>query len=481
MFKFFSRIQWKLTLSYAFVTAATVILLAVFLVGFILFVESQSQTRTWDSFYWSKTVFQDNVPYLLDDPEALQTWIDRVRESGFTWEDFKSYTVRKSLDYAGTVINSGIVVLDPDLNLVASSPAADPALVGKPFTPDAYYPFDIQAILQAALVGDKNYYAQSIRRASVYTVAFPLRKGENFPFESLNDTDPVVAIVIYQLKPISFATPTNLEIYSIFLIFTVMLVVVASLPVGAIFGWLASRGLRKRLVTLSAASKAWSKGDFLVTPRDKSGDEIGELTRNLNSMAEQLQTHIHTRDELTRIEERNRLARDLHDTVKQQTYAARMQLSAAKNLLATDPTAAAEHLEAALQLNRETQQELKLIIDELRPAALESRGLEQALSDYVARWQEHTGIKVDAKISGERSLPLDVEQALYRILQIALKRCPPRRSGFRFNRPGYCSRQSDSHHRRQWPWLRACRRFGKLPRPDRHETAPRRSQRHIDS
>jgi two-component system, NarL family, sensor histidine kinase LiaS len=54
-------------------------------------------------------------------------------------------------------------------------------------------------------------------------------------------------------------------------------------------------------------------------------------------MAEQLQTHIHTRDELTRVEERNRLARDLHDTVKQQTYAARMQLSAAKNLLASDP------------------------------------------------------------------------------------------------------------------------------------------------
>ncbi len=421
MFNFFRRIQWKLTLSYAFVTAATVILLAILLVSLALFVESQSQSRTWDSFYWSKTVFQDNVPYLLDDPEALQTWLDRVRESSFTWNDFKGYTVRESLDYAGTVVNSGIVVLDPDLNLVAASPAADQALVGKPFTPDTYYPFDIQPILQAALVGDKNYYAQSTRRAGdVYTVAFPLRKGENFPFESLSDTDPVVAIVIYQLKPISFATPANLEIYGIFLVFTVVLVVAASLPVGAIFGWLASRGLRKRLVTLSAASKAWSKGDFSVTPRDKSGDEIGELTRNLNSMAEQLQTHIHTRDELARIEERNRLARDLHDTVKQQTYAARMQLSAAKNLLATNPAAAAEHLEAALQLNRETQQELRLIIDELRPAALEGRGLAQAISDYVTRWQEHTGIKVDATISGERSLPLDVEQVLYRILQESL-------------------------------------------------------------
>jgi NarL family two-component system sensor histidine kinase LiaS len=120
------------------------------------------------------------------------------------------------------------------------------------------------------------------------------------------------------------------------------------------------------------------------------------------------------------VEERNRLARDLHDTVKQQTYAARMQLTAAKNLLGSNGQAAAEHIEAALQLNRETQQELKLIIDELRPAALEGRGLAQALTEYAARWQEHTGIIVTTSISSERSLPFDVEQVLYRVLQEAL-------------------------------------------------------------
>jgi NarL family two-component system sensor histidine kinase LiaS len=193
-----------------------------------------------------------------------------------------------------------------------------------------------------------------------------------------------------------------------------------ALPVGALFGWLVTRGLRKRLVNLSAASQAWSKGDFSVSPRDPSGDEIGELTRNLTGMAEQLQNLIHTNDELARMEERNRLARDLHDTVKQQTYAARMQLTAAKNLLGSDPSAAVGHLDTALQLNRETQQELKLIIDELRPAALQGKGLAQAVKEYAERWQEHTGIKVETVISGERSLPLEVEQVLYRVLQEAL-------------------------------------------------------------
>jgi NarL family two-component system sensor histidine kinase LiaS len=219
---------------------------------------------------------------------------------------------------------------------------------------------------------------------------------------------------------VAFATPTNLELYQTFFLVVLFIMFVVALPVGAIFGWLVSRGLRKRLVNLSAVSKAWSRGDFSIAPRDKSGDEIGELTRNLTGMAEQLQTLIHTRDELARVEERNRLARDLHDTVKQQTYAARMQLTAARNLLGSNGKAAAEHIEAALHLNRETQEELKLIIDELRPAALEGKGLSQALVEYATRWQEHTGIRVTTSISGERSLPFDVEQVLYRVLQEAL-------------------------------------------------------------
>ncbi len=412
MTKFFSRLQWKLTFSYAFVTASTVIVLATLAVGLALYLESRSTSRTWDSFYWSKTAMQDNIPQLLDDPEALQGWLERVHAVGFFEADLRSYSVRESLDYANTYITgTPIYLLDPNLNIITSAPADD-SLKGKPFPSRLLNGLNVAAILEAAQTGDKNYYAQSLSQPDgSRIVAFPLRKS---------DDDPVVAIVLYQVRPFTFATPSNLEIYSTFFLIMTFVVLAVSLPVGAVFGWLASRGLRKRLVTLAAATQAWSTGDFSIVPSDKSGDEIGELTRALNRMAEQLQTHLTTREELTRIEERNRLARDLHDTVKQQTYAARMQLSAAKNLLASDPTAAAEHLNAALQLNRETQQELQLIIEELRPPALEGRGLAPALREYAERWQEHTGIKVEIAIAGERSLPLDVEQTLYRVLQESL-------------------------------------------------------------
>jgi signal transduction histidine kinase len=410
-FAFFRRLQWKLAFSYAVVTAGTVIVLAALLVGFAIFAENQVSNRDFDSFYWSKTGFQDNIPYLIDDRDALQAWLERVQAEGFSSADFRSYTVRETLDYANTLIydTQPIYVLDPELNLLAAAPLKDPAAIDKPFNINDV---GLATIVDRALVGDKNYFAQAMRRPDgSYLVSFPLRKS---------DYAPVVAIVIYAVKPLEFATLTNLEIYRTFFIVTAIVMFVVALPVGAVFGWLVSRGLRKRLGDLSAASQAWSLGDFSVTPRDSSGDEIGELTRNLNGMAEQLQTLLSTRDELVRVEERNRLARDLHDTVKQQTYAARMQLSAAKNLMESNPQAAAEHIESALQLNRETQQELKLIIDELRPAALKGKGLVQALEEYAGRWQEHTGITVNTTVSGGRSLPLDVEQVLYRVLQESL-------------------------------------------------------------
>ncbi len=411
MFAFFRRLQWKLTLSYALVTAGTVIVLAALLGAVAMLFENANSSRTWDSMYWSKTAFQDNIPYLLKDPAALQAWLERVQQQGFEAGDLQSYASEDDLAYANTLIQgTSIYVLDPELKVVTSVPP-ETGLRGKTFN-RSISGMSLESILEAALVGDKNYYAQSIGNPDgSYVVAFPLRES---------DTDPVAAIVIYYLMPPSSITPARFDIYITFLLLTSCIMFAVSLPVGAVFGWLVTGGLRRRLGNLSQAAQAWSQGEFSVVPRDKSGDEIGELTRALNHMAEQLQTHIHTRDELARMEERNRLARDLHDTVKQQTYAARMQLSAAKNLLASDPQTAAEHLEAALQLNRETQQELKLIIDELRPAALEGCGLAQALRNYTTRWQEHTGIQVEMTVSGERPLPLDVEQVLYRVSQETL-------------------------------------------------------------
>ena len=86
---------------------------------------------------------------------------------------------------------------------------------------------------------------------------------------------------------------------------------------GTLYGFLAARGPVRRLNRLAEATLAWSQGDFNVSVDDPSGDELGQLAHRLNDMARQLQHLLETRRELAVVEERNRLAREIHDTLAQ--------------------------------------------------------------------------------------------------------------------------------------------------------------------
>jgi NarL family two-component system sensor histidine kinase LiaS len=201
---------------------------------------------------------------------------------------------------------------------------------------------------------------------------------------------------------------------------TAIFLLLAVAPFAALFGFVMSRGLNRRLKGLTQAVDAWSEGDFSVQPQDHARDEISYLGTRMRRMAERVQALLHTQQELTLLDERNRLARELHDTVKQETFATLMQVRAAKNQLERDPAAARAHLDAAEELIKTAQQELGLVISELRPAALEGQGLAGALSDYLSAWSQRSRIPADLQVRHERRLPLQVEQALFRVAQEAL-------------------------------------------------------------
>jgi NarL family two-component system sensor histidine kinase LiaS len=201
--------------------------------------------------------------------------------------------------------------------------------------------------------------------------------------------------------------------------FVLVISVVAGL-VGLIFGFVVSRGMARRLRNISQAADAWSQGDFGAAAHDLSGDELGRLTRDLNGMAEQVRSLLQDRQQLAIVEERNRLARDLHDSVKQQVFATSMQVAAARALVQRDPAAAEARLAEVERLVGEAQRELTALIGELRPAALADKGLAQALREYCAEWSGRVGIAAEVRVRGERAAPLDVEQALFRVAQEAL-------------------------------------------------------------
>jgi NarL family two-component system sensor histidine kinase LiaS len=187
--------------------------------------------------------------------------------------------------------------------------------------------------------------------------------------------------------------------------------------IGTLTGVLISRNLTRRLRKITQASDAWSLGDLEVRLRDNTNDEVGQLAQDLNSMAGQLQSLMSTRQQLAVVEERNRLARELHDSVKQHVFANALLVRAARKVLADEPRAAEKYLAEAAELADEAQQGLVELIQALRPASVADKGLAVVLRDYANDWSKRMGIPVDVRILGERATPLDVEEALYRVGQ----------------------------------------------------------------
>jgi NarL family two-component system sensor histidine kinase LiaS len=201
--------------------------------------------------------------------------------------------------------------------------------------------------------------------------------------------------------------------------FVVALILAVGLS-GTLFCIIVARQLVRRLHRIATTVHAWSHGKFHVAVNDHATDELGQLAQDLNQMAQQIQTLLDTRREFALMEERQRMARDLHDSVKQHTFAITLLIGAAQTKLFVDPKAAHHHLLKAEDLANHIRQELTSILQELRPPILAQKGLTGALQEYARQWSDRIGVATGFRTSNVGSLPLDVEEALFRVSQEAL-------------------------------------------------------------
>jgi NarL family two-component system sensor histidine kinase LiaS len=137
-------------------------------------------------------------------------------------------------------------------------------------------------------------------------------------------------------------------------------------------------------------------------------------------MAHQVQTLLEERQQLVLLAERQRVARDLHDAVKQQTFALTLLIGAGKKYLGRDPAQAHRYLTEAEELADQTRQELTTIIRELRPLALAEKGLATVLRQYLSQWSRRTGITASVSVKDISSLPPEQGEQLFRVTQEAL-------------------------------------------------------------
>jgi signal transduction histidine kinase len=118
--------------------------------------------------------------------------------------------------------------------------------------------------------------------------------------------------------------------------------------------------------------------------------------------------------------ERQKLARELHDSVSQALYGIALGARTARALLDRDPSRVAEPLDYVLQLAEAGLAEMRALIFELRPESLEREGLIAALEKQVMNLRARHGLDVVATWSDEPTLSVPVKEALYRIAQEAL-------------------------------------------------------------
>jgi NarL family two-component system sensor histidine kinase LiaS len=412
----FRTLQWRLTLTYIMVTVLTVLTLEVaLLVAFDIAVLNAPETPV-SLVQQIQPIANQSAPYLAKKP--LNT---DVLELQLQINDNNRYFLSTSFGFAPRIADSELMMLLDARGKIIAATYSDAKAPGPTATPTTTPTADMlqarnlpqsQAVIAAALAGSQNENAlrKTLPDGNTIVVAVPIEDANNHVLGAL-----FVEVVATPSKPsILFSRSW------IVLIPSAILLTLGALFVGSIFGLLTARWLTRRLRILMGAANSWSQGDFSAIARDTTNDELGQLARHLNSMAAQIDALLHERQDLAVIEERNRLARDLHDSVKQQVFATAMQLAAAHSLIDRDPQAARAHVIEAETLTGQAQQELTALIRELRPVALEDTGLAGALERHAADWSRQTGISATVRAQGEQPTPLETEQALFRVAQEAL-------------------------------------------------------------
>ena len=175
------------------------------------------------------------------------------------------------------------------------------------------------------------------------------------------------------------------------------------------------RGQRIGVVSLvSRQAHTWSEAD--LQPYQITAAQLAaaiDSRRQYLLLAERGQ-------ELAVLEERRRLARELHDSVTQSLFSMSLLAQVLPDLWDNDPTEARASLGQIRDLTRTALAEMRALLFELRPAALGKQGLAHALREHLTSFERRAGIPVVVDVTGDPALPEPVEQAFFRIAQEAL-------------------------------------------------------------
>ncbi|MGP1909613.1 sensor histidine kinase [Metabacillus sp. JX24] len=203
-----------------------------------------------------------------------------------------------------------------------------------------------------------------------------------------------------------------------------------SVFIGLLLGLYSGVFLRSDIGQLSDALSQLARGKYVDSDFPKKSGDFEKMWHSLR----QLQKHLTEQTKLSQklanekaeeqekriqkivSEERNRLARELHDSVSQQLFAASMMMSAINE--SSDSRAEAENrqLQMVEQMIHQSQLEMRALLLHLRPAALKGKTLQEGMKDLLQELSQKVPMEVSWKME-DVQLDKGIEDHLFRILQ----------------------------------------------------------------
>jgi two-component system, NarL family, sensor histidine kinase LiaS len=214
-------------------------------------------------------------------------------------------------------------------------------------------------------------------------------------------------------------------------LYLTLLVFIIFLLLSIYFGFRTGYLFKGRLDDISTFVSVLRSGKFSARVDDCKQDEIGILTEELNQLAVYIQEQVKSLQRLADeksdlaeqahhaavMEERHRLARDLHDSVSQQLFALNMLSSAAVRTVQKKPKEAEPILIQVAEIASKAQGEMRALLLHLRPIDLKGESLAQGLKKLIQELKEKTPIEITAELDHLDEMTKGAEAHLFRIVQ----------------------------------------------------------------
>jgi two-component system, NarL family, sensor histidine kinase LiaS len=241
-----------------------------------------------------------------------------------------------------------------------------------------------------------------------------------------------VTILAILLSIYVLISPEWLTSNSIYLF--IILYGVVAFFVSVYVGFRSSGDLKQRMDYLSVLITQFANGNYQSRIYFNEGDELSRIGNELNELGEKLQNQVKSlqrladeKAELAKsahksavIEERQRIARDLHDAVSQQLFALTMMSEASIKQLDINPELAKEQMMEVAYAALQAQTEMRALLLHLRPVHLSGDPLPKGIQKLVDELSQKSQIDFQLVINDNLKLSEATEEHVFRIIQESL-------------------------------------------------------------